>query len=94
MGYHWYDFVGNLGVIIILLTYFLLQIGRINSKSVKFSLLNLIGAFLILVSLYFEFNLSAFLIEFFWLIISLIGILKSLKSQMAKGKSDKSGQHV
>jgi hypothetical protein len=85
MEYHWYDFVGNIGVSLILIAYFLLQTEILNSKSVKFSILNLIGAFLILVSLYFEFNLSAFLIEFFWLLISLIGIVKSLKLRQEKG---------
>lgn len=79
MEYHWYDFVGNIGVILILLAYLLLQISVLKSESLNFSFLNLIGALLILVSLYFEFNLSAFLVEFFWLIISIIGILKSWK---------------
>jgi hypothetical protein len=46
MEYHWYDFVGNIGVSLILIAYFLLQTEILNSKSVKFSILNLIGAFL------------------------------------------------
>jgi hypothetical protein len=79
MEYHWYDFVGNIGVFLILLAYLLLQISVLKSESLNFSFLNLSGALLILVSLYFEFNLSAFLVEFFWLIISMIGILKSWK---------------
>ena len=37
-----------------------------------------VGALLIIISLCFEFNLSAFLIEFFWLLISAIGIRKFL----------------
>ena len=48
MEYHWYDFVGNIGVSLILIAYFLLQISILNSKSVRFSLLNIIGALLIL----------------------------------------------
>lgn len=84
MDYSWYDFIGNIGVLLILVAYLLLQLNILNSNMVKFSLLNLIGAFLILVSLYFEFNLSAFLIEFFWLLISLIGVLKSLKQYFSK----------
>ena len=79
MGYYWYDFVGNIGVFLILLAYLLLQTSALKSGSLNFSFLNLIGATLIIVSLYFEFNLSAFLIEFFWLIISVIGIVKSWK---------------
>jgi hypothetical protein len=86
MEYHWYDFVGNIGVFCILITYLLLQTGILQSNMIKFSLLNLIGAFLILVSLYFEFNLSAFLIEFFWLLISLVGLWKSLRPYVSKRK--------
>jgi hypothetical protein len=84
MEYHWYDLVGNIGVVCILITYLLLQTGILQSNMIKFSLLNLIGALLILVSLYFEFNLSAFLIEFFWLLISLVGLWKSLRTYVSK----------
>jgi len=79
--YYWYDFVGNVGVFLILFAYFMLQVNRINNKSLTFSLMNGCGAFLILVSLYFDFNLSAFVVEFFWLIISIYGIcIKVLKN--------------
>lgn len=77
MAYHWYDFIGNIGVFLILLGYFLLQLGKLSNLSVQFNLFNIIGASLILVSLCFDFNLSAFFIEFFWLLISLIGIVRS-----------------
>ncbi len=76
MEYHWYDFVGNIGVFLILLAYLLLQLQRIDSQSIKFSLLNAFGASFILISLYFDFNLSAFVIELFWLLISLVGIIR------------------
>lgn len=75
-GYHWYDLIGNVGVFMILIAYFMLQLNRINNHNLTFSLMNFGGAFLILVSLYFDFNLSAFLIEFFWLLISLYGIFR------------------
>ncbi|MCW8860729.1 MAG: hypothetical protein OQK50_06155 [Deltaproteobacteria bacterium] len=79
--YHWYDFVGNVGVLSILLAYFLLQLNKISHSELTFSLMNFFGALLILISLYFEFNLSAFLIEFFWLLISAIGIRKFLANR-------------
>ncbi len=81
MTYAWYDFMGNLGVFFILASYLLLQMGRLESKSFIYSLNNAIGALLILVSLYFEFNLSAFIVEFFWLLISLYGLLHSSRSE-------------
>jgi hypothetical protein len=38
-----------------------------------------VGAGLVLISLFGEFNLSAFLVEFFWLIISLYGLAQQNK---------------
>jgi len=73
--YEWHDILGNLGVVLIIGTYLLLQIDRISSHSSVFSGLNAVGAALILVSLMSEFNLSAFVIELFWLIISLLGLV-------------------
>ncbi|PYT01294.1 MAG: hypothetical protein DMF63_00115 [Acidobacteria bacterium] len=74
----WYDIIGTLGVAVIIITYVLLQIERVRSDQLIYSLLNAIGASLILVSLYFDFNLPSVVVEFFWLLISLFGIGKYL----------------
>jgi hypothetical protein len=74
MNYHFYDFVGNLGVIFILGTYFMLQLGRMSSSSVSYIVLNGLGAAFILYSLLYEFNMSAFIVEIAWLLISLMGL--------------------
>ena len=78
---NWYDILGTLGVAIIVLTYVLLQIERVRSDQLIYSLLKAIGASLILVSLYFDFNLPSVVVEFFWLLISLFGIGKYLTRQ-------------
>ncbi|MFZ1700751.1 MAG: hypothetical protein WBO10_03570 [Pyrinomonadaceae bacterium] len=78
MTYAWYDIAGTIGVAIIIITYVLLQIGRIRSEQFAYSLLNAIGALLILISLYFSFNLPSFVVELFWLLISLFGIGKNI----------------
>lgn len=83
MAYHWYDFVGNVGVATILITYLLLQVGRAKIEDWRYSAANGLGAAFILISLYFSFNLSSFLIETAWLIISLFGLYRSLS---ARGK--------
>lgn len=75
MGYTWYDFVGNVGVFLLLAAYLLLQLNKLSSNHLSYSLLNGLGAILIIVSLVFEFNLSAFAIEFFWLLISIVGVV-------------------
>ncbi len=71
MQYAWYDLVGTIGVFVIILAYVLLQIEKIRSSNLIYSLLNALGASLILISLYFNFNFSAFAVEFFWLLIRL-----------------------
>ena len=76
MTYTVYDLLGNIGVVLIILTYLLLQLRRITSESLLYSVLNMVGAALIIVSLLFDFNLSAFIVEAFWVIISLIGIVQ------------------
>ena len=76
MSFNWYDIIGTIGVAVIILTYVLLQIGKIKSEQLSYSLLNAVGALLILISLYYSFNLPSFIVEFFWLIISLFGIGK------------------
>ena len=76
MTYSIYDVLGNIGVFLIILTYFLLQIRKLSSESLLYSVLNALGASLIVVSLLFDFNLSAFIVEAFWVIISVIGIGK------------------
>ena len=81
MSYHWYDFVGNVGVVIILLSYLLLQIGKVKIEDWRYSAANGLGALLILISLYFAFNLSSFVIELAWLVISLFGLFKAFNAR-------------
>ena len=75
----WHDWLGSLGVLIIVAAYLWLQIGRIAGQNVVFSGANLLGSILILVSLYFNFNFSAVLIEIFWIVISLFGLVMGLR---------------
>ncbi|MFH1197839.1 MAG: hypothetical protein V1720_19215 [bacterium] len=75
MKFSIHDFIGAVGVSFIIITYFLLQLRKIKSESLHYSLLNLTGSLMIIYSLLISFNISAFLIEFFWAIISLFGIV-------------------
>ena len=74
MSYAWYDILGTVGVAIIIFAYVLLQLGRLRSEQLAYSLFNAVGASFILVSLYYSFNFPSFVVEFFWLLISLFGI--------------------
>lgn len=75
------DMFGIVGVVLILAAYLALQTEKIDPKSLAYSLLNGLGAALILISLYFDFNLSAAIIESAWLLISIFGLFKALRSR-------------
>lgn len=80
------DGVGILGAAFIVVAYLLLQIGRLDSKALSFSVANGLGAAGIIFSLFFEFNLSAFAIESFWLVISLYGVYRAMQTRNAVSK--------
>ncbi len=81
MNFHLFDLVGFIGVLLIVVAYLLLQLDKVPSSSPRYSLLNAAGALLIIVSLIFAFNLSAFIVEAFWFLISLLGLWRSLISR-------------
>ena len=81
MIFPWFDILGTIGVALIIVTYVLLQTERVGSGELKYSLLNAVGALFIIISLCYSFNLSAFIVEFFWLLISLFGIGKYVLRQ-------------
>lgn len=70
--------IGLAGAALIVIAYLLLQSGRLESRSLSYSIVNGLGACGIIYSLFFEFNLSAFVIESFWLAISLYGVFRTL----------------
>ncbi len=78
MRYGLLDLVGNLGVVTLMITYLLLQLDKLTN-GLTYSILNALGASLIVVSLLGNFNLSAFLVEAFWVLISCIGIYRHLR---------------
>lgn len=83
MEFAWHDYLGTFGVVIILVAYFLLQIGRINPLGFRYSLINLLGSAMIAISLTYQFNFSAFVIEICWMAISLIGIARAVRHRGA-----------
>lgn len=90
MNYGLVDLIGNVGVVVLMITYLMLQLNKIRSDGLAYSVLNALGAGLIIVSLLVNFNLSALLMEVFWVLISFVGIyryfrLKALRSQTLDG---------
>ncbi|HEY7785802.1 MAG TPA: hypothetical protein VIB00_13805 [Pyrinomonadaceae bacterium] len=73
------DVVGGIGAATLMVTFLLLQLGRLESNRLLYSILNAVGASLITFSLIFNFNLAAFIIEVFWILISLLGVYRVLR---------------
>lgn len=73
------DLIGILGVFVIIIAYMLLQLEKMDAKDLSFSVLNTLGALLIIISLLYDWNLASFLMESIWMLISLYGILKYYK---------------
>lgn len=84
MNYGLLDAVGIVGAALLMVAYFLLQVDKLQSNGLTYSLLNAIGALLIVFSLLVNFNLAAFLIEVFWILISLIGIVRYLRPRILR----------
>ena len=74
LDYPLHNVIGNIGVLLIVGSYLLVQLRRMSATNPPYIVLNGLGAALILYSLWFDFNLSAFLIELIWLLISLVGL--------------------
>jgi membrane-associated HD superfamily phosphohydrolase len=83
LDYSWFDLIGNTGVLLMVVAYLLLQLEKLSGSAVSYLLLNALGAILVMISLTFRFNLSAFLMEAFWLLISLYGLMKPLLARGA-----------
>ena len=79
MSYGWHDLLGLVGVFLVLAAYLLLQLEKVSATNLPYLIANGLGSFLILLSLIREFNLSAFVIEIAWLMISLYGLTRCIK---------------
>lgn len=75
------DGLGLLGVGLVVVTYGLSQTGRMENHTPLYPGLNAIGAVLILYSLYFRPNPASIVIEVFWLLISLVGLVRALAAR-------------
>ena len=69
------DIIGLIGVVLLISTYALLQFDRIDPKGFWYSFNNLIVAVLVTVSLIYTPNLASIVIEVFWFLISLYGLI-------------------
>lgn len=83
-----FELIGVIGFISYLLSYTLLQLGKIKGDSARYTILNMISASLVLISLAESFNLASALIQIAWILISIAGLIRILfcKSVKLRGK--------
>ena len=67
------NIIGLTGVAMILIAYGLQQFRHVPSTDIRYLWLNLLGACCVLISLLTDWNLSAFIIEIAWIMITLFG---------------------
>ncbi|RZI46723.1 hypothetical protein EDM53_03885 [Rickettsiales endosymbiont of Peranema trichophorum] len=82
MNIKYSDVAGLIGVLILLTSYLLIQLDRINVKELTYSVMNMCGALFIMVSLLVDWNLSSMVIEVIWFLISVYGICRCLRKKV------------
>lgn len=87
MNLAWYDWIGIAGTLMVLGAFFLLQAGRVSGTGLAYQLLNLFGAGGVLASLWGSFNVSVFVLELTWVLISGYGIVRSLRLRNRPGSA-------
>lgn len=75
-NYTFSDFVGNIGVVLLVGSYGALQFGKIKADDFAYSFSNLMVAVLLGYNLYYKPNISSIIIEIFWFFISVYGLWK------------------
>jgi len=70
------ELTGVAGFVFYMLSYTLLQLGKISGQCYTYTLLNILAASLVLVSLIHQFNLASALIQVSWIAISIVGIIR------------------
>ena len=77
------DLIGFTGVALLIVTYAMLQLDKIDPKGFWYSFNNMLVAILVTVSLVYTPNLASLVIEFFWFFISVYGIVMYLRRRNA-----------
>ena len=73
------DLIGFSGVALLIVTYAMLQLDKIDPKGFWYSFNNMIVAILVTFSLLVTMNKASMVIEVFWFIISVYGIVMYFK---------------
>ncbi|GAB2494485.1 CBU_0592 family membrane protein [Arenimonas alkanexedens] len=94
MSLEWFDFVGLAGIGFVLVSFLLLQAGKLTGDSLGYQLANLFGAIFILVSIFgpspdFRDVISITIMQLAWIVISCYGLWRGVKSRAASFRRPK-----
>mgnify|MGYP003562230987 FL=1 len=94
MSLQWFDYIGLAGVAFVLVSFFLLQAGKLAGDSLGYQLANLFGAIFILVSIFsseapFRDVISATVMQVAWIAISLFGLWRGIKLRAERFRNRK-----
>jgi hypothetical protein len=73
--------VGLVGMSCVVGAYYTIERGKYTRDDPAYYIINLIGAILLTISLFFNFNLGSFVIEIFWMAISINGLRRIFKNR-------------
>ncbi len=82
------NIIGMTGTALVVGTYFLLQLNKLDPKGLAYNIWNLVGAILLLISLLVHFNLASFVIELFWIAASLVGLYNYYRLKNPKNAAE------
>lgn len=77
IDWHWSDGCGVMGFVLLIGSYFALQEKWLTVEGLTYSFINLWVAILLGISLYFRPNYASIIVEIFWGLISLYGLIKN-----------------
>ena len=75
-----FDAIGIGGSILFIAAFLYANRAPVIDK-ILFNVLNLVGAIMLLISLYFKFNLAAFVLEVVWAMIAIHGLFTALRAR-------------
>ncbi len=78
------ELIGMFGVSLYVLSYYLLQRGKLEGQGLTYVVMNLAAASFVLISLTKDFNLASAVIQGFWITISALGIIRITLLRKAK----------
>ena len=82
------DLIGYAGVFMVLVAYTLLQARRMDGNGLAYPLVNLVGAILILISLFYKPNMPAIVMEAAWAVVSIVGIFFAFRARKKRDDTE------